>query len=204
MADLSDFQRAQIVSALMAGASVTETVRMLRVSRGTVSHVLTTFERKGKKSSARHRSGQNSKLSERDCRTLNRIVRQDRKTTTPKITTELNEHLQNPVSSKTVRREQHKSGFHGRAAIRELMLLNKNVSKRLEWCRNLQNWSLEQWKNVIFSDESSFTLFPTFGRVYVWRQPKEHLCNFLQRFCDDLGCYFLKIRRANDFPSWKN
>jgi hypothetical protein len=32
---------------------------------------------------------------------------------------------------------------------------------------------MEQWKNVIFSDESSFTLFPTTDRVYVWRQPKE-------------------------------
>jgi hypothetical protein len=26
---------------------------------------------------------------------------------------------------------------------------------------------------VIWSDESSFTLFPTSGRVYVWRMPKE-------------------------------
>jgi hypothetical protein len=26
---------------------------------------------------------------------------------------------------------------------------------------------------VIWSDESSFTLFPTSGRVYVWRTPKE-------------------------------
>jgi hypothetical protein len=26
---------------------------------------------------------------------------------------------------------------------------------------------------VIWSDKSSFTLFPTSGRVYVWRTPKE-------------------------------
>ena len=37
MADLSGFQRGQIVGARVAGASVTETSRMLGVSRGTVS-----------------------------------------------------------------------------------------------------------------------------------------------------------------------
>jgi hypothetical protein len=30
----------------------------------------------------------------------------------------------------------------------------------------------DDWKHVIWSDESSFTLFPTSGRVYVWRTPK--------------------------------
>ena len=48
MANLSDFQRGQIVDARMAGASVTETSRMLDVSRGTVSKVMTTFKREGK------------------------------------------------------------------------------------------------------------------------------------------------------------
>jgi len=30
----------------------------------------------------------------------------------------------------------------------------------------------DDWKYIIWSDESSFTLFPTSGRVYVWRTPK--------------------------------
>ena len=51
----------------------------------------------------------------------------------------------------------------------------QNVSKRLEWCRNLQNWSLEQWKNVIFSDESSFTIFPTSAECTFGDSRKKHL-----------------------------
>ena len=34
-------------------------------------------------------------------------------------------------------------------------------------------WTTEQWRNVIWSDESSFTMFLTNGRVHVWCQPKE-------------------------------
>jgi hypothetical protein len=49
---------------------------------------------------------------------------------------------------------------------------------------------------MVWSDESSFMLFPTSGRVYIWRTPKEAYnpeCLFGSnsetwgRFCDDLG-----------------
>ena len=93
MTDLSDIQRAQIVGAHMAGANVTENAQILDISRGTVSKEMTAFEREGKMSSAKHRSGQKLKLSERDCQTLNGIVREDWKTMALKITADLNECL---------------------------------------------------------------------------------------------------------------
>ena len=31
----------------------------------------------------------------------------------------------------------------------------------------------DDWKYIIWSDESPFTLFPTSGWVYIWRMPKE-------------------------------
>jgi transposase len=125
----------------MAGASVTETSRMLYVFRGTVSKVMTAFETEAKISSRKHRSGRKSKLTERDRRYLNRIVRDNRKATAVKITADLNGHLQNLVFIKTVCQELNRSRFYGRAAIRKPLVSNSNASKRKEWCKNLQIWS---------------------------------------------------------------
>jgi hypothetical protein len=66
MANLSDFQRGQIFGARMADAGVTKAPRMFDVSICTVSKVMNAFEREGKTSSVKHRSGRKTKLSERD------------------------------------------------------------------------------------------------------------------------------------------
>ena len=50
MANLSYFKRGQIVGARMVGASVTKTVQMFGISRGTVSKVMVAFEKEKKTS----------------------------------------------------------------------------------------------------------------------------------------------------------
>ena len=66
MGDLSDFQRGQIVGALLAGASVTKMVALLGVLRAAVSKVMMVYTNQGKTSSPNRNSGQKPKLSERD------------------------------------------------------------------------------------------------------------------------------------------
>ena len=80
---------------------------------------MTAFEKAGKAPSLKKNSGRKRKLSDRDRRTLMRIVKNDHKDTASLITADLNYHLENPVSSKTIRREQQKAEFLGRAAIRK-------------------------------------------------------------------------------------
>jgi len=72
MGGFSDFQRAQVVCARLAGASVTKMATLLGVSRVVVSKVMTTYTNHGRTLSAK--SCQKPKLSERDHHTLNRIV----------------------------------------------------------------------------------------------------------------------------------
>ena len=81
-------------------------------------------------------------------------------TTTVKVTAELKQHLSSPVSTKTVRRELNKTGYHVRATIRKR-------HKRVKWCTYHKEWCADQCKQY-----SSF-IFPTAGRAYVWMQRRE-------------------------------
>ncbi|MBJ5636527.1 hypothetical protein JGG87_25165 [Salmonella enterica subsp. enterica serovar Typhimurium] len=125
----------------------------MEVQRGTVSKVMTAYNVHGTTSSARHNSGRKTKLTARDRRTLKRIVTARRKTTARKGTAELNAHLQNPVSTHTVRMELHKQHIHGRAAIGKPLVSQMNMKRRLQWCQEHKTWTAEQWKHVLFSDE---------------------------------------------------
>jgi transposase len=62
---LSDFERGQSVDARLAGASVTKTATLLRVSGATVSKVMSACTNHGK-TSANTNSGRKSTLTERD------------------------------------------------------------------------------------------------------------------------------------------
>jgi hypothetical protein len=74
MGDLADFERGQTVGAPLAGASVTITATLLDVSRTTVPEVSSPYIHHGKITSAKRNSGRKSTLTERDRRTMRRIV----------------------------------------------------------------------------------------------------------------------------------
>ncbi len=52
------------------------------------------------------------------------------------------------------------------------LLSDKNRKRRLQFTQAHQNWTIEDWKNVAWSDESRFLLRNSDGRVRNWC--KEH------------------------------
>jgi len=45
-----------------------------------------------------------------------------------------------------------------------------------------QNWTVEDWKNVAWSDESRFLLRHSDGRVGMWRKQNENMDNLLLKY----------------------
>uniref|UniRef100_A0A096MFS4 Transposase Tc1-like domain-containing protein n=1 Tax=Poecilia formosa TaxID=48698 RepID=A0A096MFS4_POEFO len=64
------------------------------------------------------------------------------------------------ISVTTVKRRLCESGLHGRIAARKPLLRTGNKQKRLAWAKEHKEWTLDQWKYVLWSDESK-SLIPT-------------------------------------------
>ncbi|KAG1529718.1 hypothetical protein G6F50_017806 [Rhizopus delemar] len=47
--------------------------------------------------------------------------------------------------------------------------------KRLQWAKSHQHWSVDNWKRVIFSDETKVNRFASDRKAYAWKLPHEEL-----------------------------
>ncbi len=103
-------------------------------------------------------------------RRMGRLVRDDRKATVTQITTRYNQGMQNTISECTTRWTQ--MGYSSRRPHRVPLLSAKNRTRRLQFTQAHQNWTIEDWKNIAWSDESWFLLRNSDGRGRIWR--KEH------------------------------
>jgi hypothetical protein len=90
-----------------------------------------------KTTSVKRNSGQKLTLAERDRHAL-RIVLKNHRITVAQVTAELNIHLEDPVSTKTVHHKLHKSNIHGTAAIAKPLITESNTQMHKQWCRNHQ------------------------------------------------------------------
>ena len=65
-----------------------------------------------------------------------------------------------PVSETTVRRSwKNTLGLKAYKIRVRPKLTEKQQAHRLKFCKERQNWTVEEWKRVLFSDESPFQLF---------------------------------------------
>uniref|UniRef100_A0A0E9XCZ0 Transposase Tc1-like domain-containing protein n=1 Tax=Anguilla anguilla TaxID=7936 RepID=A0A0E9XCZ0_ANGAN len=63
------------------------------------------------------------------------------------------------VSTRSSHRELHEMGFHGRATTHKPKITMRNAKRWLEWCKAHQHWTLKQWKHILCSVESCFTIW---------------------------------------------
>ena len=101
--------------------------------------------------------------------TVNRIVicsKKEPKKTARSI--QLDCGLSDVVSLDTVKRELRRAGLFGRVAVKKPFLTKKNIDKRKKWCVNRRDWTIEKWKQVVYTDECKLDLRPN-KREYVRR-----------------------------------
>ena len=83
------------------------------------------------------------KMTEQGQQMLRRIVRRGCQLSAESITTELQ-----------TSRELDGIGFHDRAAASKPYSSKCNTKHQMQWCKARHHWTLEQWRRVLWTDES--------------------------------------------------
>ncbi|CAB5390250.1 unnamed protein product [Rhizophagus irregularis] len=97
------------------------------------------------------------------------------------------------------RSELAKENLHSRIPRFSPLISESNKAKRLLWARAHENWTVEDFKRVVWSDESTYTQFRTSGFGRVWRESSEE-------FYED--CIASTVQKSfgqmfwGCFPSW--
>ncbi|GFU52583.1 HTH_Tnp_Tc3_2 domain-containing protein [Trichonephila clavipes] len=100
---------------------------------------MSAYTKTGKTTSSKQNRGRMPKLANRDRRVLKRIVARKLKQSLSQITFEMDNHSQEPVSPKTVKREYHIANIYGRVAIHKTLVTESNAFKRCQWFKRSQS-----------------------------------------------------------------
>ena len=119
-------------------------------------------------------SGRKRKLSPRTERMLLTAVRRDRFVSRARLQKEIGRYdVSKWTISRTISRE---TGMTSCFAIKKPLITEANRIRRLNWCIERQHWSLDQWKQVLWSDESPYVL-RCGSKRRCWRNAGERYIN---------------------------
>ena len=167
---VSPFVRAQVVALFDAGFNQIQISKQLKVSRCCVQNAIKRFRDQGTYNDLK-RSGRPRKIFGRDLRHLKRLVKGDARLSVAKITSDLSASLPKPVTARTVK----ELGFEYAAKVKKQWLGATHRKQRMAWCTRYMSWTHDDWKNVIFSDESTFYVLKRKNQCKIWRLKKKKL-----------------------------
>lgn len=169
---LSINQMWRSIGRIEGGHSIRQVARWLKVSPSVISRLWKRFKITGDVVEA-SKSGRPRKTTTNQDRFMKILVRRNRKMTARSVVTELQTATGVKISTQTVRNRLHTVGLYARRPIRCVPLTLTHRMARKKWCLEHANWTNQQWSNVLFTDESRFSLENDSRRVRIWRTAGE-------------------------------
>ncbi|GFU38474.1 transposable element Tcb2 transposase [Trichonephila clavipes] len=84
----------------------------------------------------------------------------------------LQQHLRSAtgttVSTQTARNRLHGVGLYARRPMVCVRLTSRHRRDRRMWATGHVNWRRNEWSNVLFSEESRFSVHPDNRRIFIW------------------------------------
>ena len=170
--ELSEGKRAQVLLLHEMGFSQRKIACKLLVSRCAVRRCIDRYKTCTKSTAeglkSKKRSGRPKVTTQRTDNLIVRLSKRSPRASAARIQSQLPRVDQ--VSTRTVRRRLFTSGLKARKPAKKPLLSKKNIRDRIAFCKKYKGWTSDDWENVFFSDESTFSQFYNFTG-YV-RRPK--------------------------------
>jgi len=167
---LSDIDIAKILALDKVLIPQRKIASLVKCSRKAIQHALTTYVFETFRG-CNPRREYKRKTTQREDRYIERALKQNDDLPLRDITNIIGM----PISERTVRRRRLEAGLGSYIAAEKPALRAKNVAKRLEWALKYKDWTVQDWKRVIWSDESSIWIGVNPCRQWVIRPPEERL-----------------------------
>lgn len=129
------------------------------------------FEARGVVATAKGR-GRKKVTSPKDDRMIVRLAIRDRCKSSKAIKLDL-ESAGIVVSAPTIRRILVRAGLRARKRLQKPLLNPEQRRKRVVWARDHLGWTPDDWRQVLWSDETRISIFGSDGIRYVRRRPNE-------------------------------
>ena len=79
------------------------------------------------------------------------------------------------ISYSSTRNVLKSMNFHARIKKKKPLLTKKHMKIRLAWAKKYRNWTVDQWRQVVFSDETKVNIWGSDGCKYYWKRPGDPL-----------------------------
>jgi len=166
--------RVKIVALKEEGLTLAQIINRTGSDRRTIQRVWKKFKKNGSYED-QPRSGRPTKLNDREKRKVAQILRKGEATNAEAIRKVAKAHHEIDVSRDTVARTLASFGYAARVKCKKPALTDKQKKERLAWARNHSTWTIEDWRKVVWSDETKFTLANSEGKEYVWVKKQKAL-----------------------------
>jgi transposase len=168
---LSKQQTSNVIARLQAGDSVRKVSKSLGISLGSVSNIRKTQCPNLPPSSI----GRPLKLSNRNIQHAVHLITSGEKSTATEVANTLQEITNRDVSAETVRRALKRTGMKSAVKTKRPQLQPRHRKARIEWAEAHKSWTIEDWKRVVWSDETKINRLGSDGRSWVWKKKGERL-----------------------------
>jgi transposase len=175
MHPLSQEQINNVKSHLLAGGSTQTIASQLGVSTASVSRIRAKYC----PDVPLPIPGRPKKLTPRDVKHAVRLVTSGEVETAPEAARTLQDITNKDFSPATVRRELKKVGMKAVVKKKKPLLLKRHQKAGLDWAEAHKDWTIEDWKRVVWSDETKINRLGSDGRHWAWKRQGESLSNRL-------------------------